>query len=137
MINHLRKYFKLNIGDEFHITNSEFTQEDIVFKFTDSDLLFKQKQTGNWFPISNAFLGHLFRYYKNITISFITFNPAVGDLYYSISKGTRGWFVASFVWDNTTQDFMAKKLNLIYHTKEDAMDNFDKDVAFIVSQEES
>ena len=101
----------VEIGEKFIIENAEHNLQVVLvadgLHVTKDDFL----GSSNSKLLQNVLCG-LFRMKK------LPWEPREGDMYYILN--TKALFIESFMWGNSTFDYAAKNMGIIYRTKAEA-----------------
>lgn len=108
----------VEIGEKFIIENAEHNLQVVLvadgLHVTKDDFL----GSSNSKLLQNVLCG-LFRVKK------LPWEPREGDMYYILN--TKALFIESFMWGNSTFDYAAKNMGIIYRTKAEAEAHLEED----------
>lgn len=116
------KLLGVEIGEKFSIQGLDRGPERFEAMLTETGLVlpnFKALNDGG----DNTYLAELLK--GNLEYEKLPWEPKEGDMYYILN--TNALFIESFMWGNSTFDYAAKNMGIIYRTKAEAEAHLEED----------
>ena len=115
----LAKLLGVELGEEFIIENKD-RKENVVLAMDGFHVIQPNNVVG---PDHGKLLSKVLQ--GLYTAKKIPWEPQEGDRYYVLN--TNALFIESFMWGNSTFDYAAKNMGIIYRTKAEAEERLEED----------